>query len=1107
MFIPQIPLSAQVKQVAQKSQVARGKRRRASPSLQRALEEEDGETTDVRFEVFCVAHAPDERQRRETKRRLAASKAAAAAANAAESDGAIEDAPAAVPQAAAVALATATRGGLSVRFRPRNAGDHVSFRDAPASPEARKGEDAAADLLGGGDVGSSERKRQRQDRRVSFAPQSPENAMQSGVAAATGAHTSPISEDEDDRHATMAGAPGASFANISDAAMSMALGEASEAFGGDGGADEDREGELLHASALAAAAAPSSAASAATGPTASARATSATAARAARDDLDESPFHRLPSAASAAGGAAEAPAATPAVSRLRTYGSNAKAPGARGTTTLVATPAPSIPRASGGTKRARLEIEDEGLGSADAHAVAPRSSADPRVLSLLGLAPPASAGASSSGARQSIGGYSSGASTRTGPALSGGSRGSGVLSRSGDRLSVLLDVEGADAEGAGPAAAALPAQMTARRPTGLLSARAVGKAATAAAANLLTPLGGRRGRSGASRRRLEAALVDLRDDEGGGFGEGSAEAEGHDAAGEVPGVAAAPAADASAATPQQQQRGGKGGGRSSSARTAGELNTPWSKLLLQRPAAASASAAAPSSKRGGAKASASAGPAPEGGRKRGSSAPAPSAASASAGGGSAAARKKKSPAAGTAAIAPLLLQAAAAAAAAAAPAASKGYAAAGPLHRTCLPLPLPADCAAVVVVSDPSDRACAAKAEHMRERVSGPLGAVVVLPDVAHVGHGLVRGAAGGGGLLSADFVSTIPVGGGAGGAPPSTNVFVVASAAAAPAAAGRSGGGGKRGAAPLQLARRRTHRFTCGLLSGAIVVSAEWLGACAQAGFLVHEAPYALAGDRSLDPAALALATSGGGGAPTTPSQRAQAAVWSRDPSALLLAGVTVLLWGEFERPPKNLTGTEAAELVALAGGRALRLGDLGAIPASATLRGLAQAAAGAASGAMVQALSQSQAAMDDEGGEGGGGGGGAAREDDDEEDPAAAWTSLVAEAARVCGRASGGAPGGVAQAQCGPPCPPIVILCDEPAFSMPPCVAALVQAYTASASAPPAAVVAAAASAADEGGSGFRLARPAVCLVRPEWLESSASAYYRLPTDVAPWRHAAVA
>jgi hypothetical protein len=129
---------------------------------------------------------------------------------------------------------------------------------------------------------------------------------------------------------------------------------------------------------------------------------------------------------------------------------------------------------------------------------------------------------------------------------------------------------------------------------------------------------------------------------------------------------------------------------------------------------------------------------------------------------------------------------------------------------------------------------------------------------------------------------------------------------------------------------------------------------------------------------------------------------VWSRDPSALLLAGVTVVLWGEFERPPKNLTGSEAAELVALAGGRALRLGDLSAIPASATLRGLAQAAAGAASGAMVQALSQSQAAMDDEGGERGGAerrsGGGGEGDEGEEEDPATVWTSLVAEAARVC-------------------------------------------------------------------------------------------------------------
>ena len=519
------------------------------------------------------------------------------------------------------------------------------------------------------------------------------------------------------------------------------------------------------------------------------------------------------------------------------------------------------------------------------------------------------------------------------------------------------------------------------------------------------------------------------------------------------------------------------GGRSSG-RAAGELNTPWSKLLRQD--AAATAAARPAPKRGGARGGASA--------------------SASSG-NSRAAHKKDAPAA-----------AVASATAGAPSSGAKGYASAGPLHRVCAPLPPPAGCVAALVLADPADRACADKADKMRERVSGALGVVWVIPDAAHVGHGLSPGAAGGGSLLSADFASTVSEAASASHAPGSI-VYVVASAAPSAAPPSRRKQAGAAAAAPppqaLQFARRRTHRLTCGLLSGATIVSVEWLTACARAGFLVHEAPYVIAGDRDAvgSAEAAARARSDGGSAaagsslsPSTPAQRAQAAVASRDPSALLLAGVTVILWGEFERPPKNLTGGEAAELVALAGGRALRLGDLCAIPAAASLRGLALAAAGAHSGTMVQAFSQSQAGAVVEPPESPSAAAAAGLPLEGADDSAEeVWTSLVVQAVRAC---AGSPPeergGGGGAPLCGPPCPPLVVVCDEPAFPLPPCVAALSQACVAS--------VAGGAESGGGSGGGFALRRAAVAFVRPEWLESACAAYYRLPTDAPLYRHPAV-
>ena len=48
-----------------------------------------------------------------------------------------------------------------------------------------------------------------------------------------------------------------------------------------------------------------------------------------------------------------------------------------------------------------------------------------------------------------------------------------------------------------------------------------------------------------------------------------------------------------------------------------------------------------------------------------------------------------------------------------------------------------------------------------------------------------------------------------------------------------------------VRLARRRTHRYLCALLSGAQLVSVDWLLACAREGFLQREAPYRCQGDK----------------------------------------------------------------------------------------------------------------------------------------------------------------------------------------------------------------------------------------------------------------------
>jgi hypothetical protein len=214
----------------------------------------------------------------------------------------------------------------------------------------------------------------------------------------------------------------------------------------------------------------------------------------------------------------------------------------------------------------------------------------------------------------------------------------------------------------------------------------------------------------------------------------------------------------------------------------------------------------------------------------------------------------------------------------------------------------------------------------------------------------------------------------------------------------------------------------------------------------------------------------------------RARAALAS-GPSHLLLSGVTVVLWGEFERPPKNVTRAEVTELVALAGGKAVEVADLAAVPAGSagsagasesTVAGGLRRADSAASGASSWSGGLGAASEIASGAAGGGGGSGfLGRSHQSLEDDAAIWkaatkaavAAVPTSAASAVAAARGGSGGGVGSAS-GLRRPALVILCDEPHFPIPACAAALAAAHPGS-----------------------------VAMVGPEWLLDSASCYSALP------------
>ena len=328
-------------------------------------------------------------------------------------------------------------------------------------------------------------------------------------------------------------------------------------------------------------------------------------------------------------------------------------------------------------------------------------------------------------------------------------------------------------------------------------------------------------------------------------------------------------------------------------------------------------------------------------------------------------------------------------------------------------------------------------------------------------------------------------------------------------------------------LARRRSHRYLTALMSGALIVSTEWLDACVKAGALVHEAPYRLCGDKGLTSsgaqaamlygpsplvtltagaAAAAAASadgaaparkrsrgsSGGGSSSSSSSASAASSSLSYDPlhlrsSApararaavaaamahaasrsgskgnsgsilpspsphLLLSGLTFVLWGEFECPPKNTTSGQVAELTALGGanGPVRSIDRLGEVPASVTAGALATAASSPPSSSNSSAFLLFDS------------------DDGDNASPQQLWADAVKQAMGGCGQMAA-----ISSTDGSDPLS-LIVICDEPAWSPAPCVTTLAS------------------------------ARPgSVAMVTPEWLLDCCSCYSLLDPAAEGYRH----
>lgn len=147
------------------------------------------------------------------------------------------------------------------------------------------------------------------------------------------------------------------------------------------------------------------------------------------------------------------------------------------------------------------------------------------------------------------------------------------------------------------------------------------------------------------------------------------------------------------------------------------------------------------------------------------------------------------------------------------------------------------------------------------------------------------------------------------------------------------------------QFTRRRTHRYLVSLMQGLYIVSPKWLEPCIAERFMVGETPYEAIADRqfsSLGPQlfgpgfhddarwqngieTLFLPSVSGSRKQKTlhlppaisVTDRVRGIIRSRDLTQYLFAGITFILYGEWETPPKNMSRLEALEIISLGAGR----------------------------------------------------------------------------------------------------------------------------------------------------------------------------------------------
>jgi hypothetical protein len=267
-----------------------------------------------------------------------------------------------------------------------------------------------------------------------------------------------------------------------------------------------------------------------------------------------------------------------------------------------------------------------------------------------------------------------------------------------------------------------------------------------------------------------------------------------------------------------------------------------------------------------------------------------------------------------------------------------------------------------------------------------------------------------------------------------------------------------------VSVARRRTQKYLLSLLLQSTIVSPEWLEACKRSGGVVHEKPYLVFGDKDTagaamtamysgphplrsplarllhDPAAAAAATavedktkrpsrrSSTGAAEAIPTVQSSVfiptcapsrAVAGLGPTTSLFSGTTFLLFGEFENPPKNITRTDVYQLIALSCQQETAIDDRPRVSEIDLKAISAESTAAILSGHVAPSSTAAAAASP----------GPVAPCDRDLQ---STWAAILASLEQRLENVRGSRV---------PVLPPLVVLCDEMHFTLPPCIQMLAE------------------------------------------------------------------